>query len=133
MALLGEAGARHFEQSGFPRSASEQADYAPKGSVAFNAARLSVPTLLNLADAEFRHALVSIKALRAHAQPVEAYVFPDEEHVKWQPAHRLAIYERNIAWFDYWLLGIAPLDKVVADRWNGLRSDVRAHAKLMVP
>ncbi|AOF97571.1 Atxe2 family lasso peptide isopeptidase [Sphingobium sp. RAC03] len=133
MALLGEAGARHFEQSGFPRSASEQADYAPKGSVAFNAARLSVPTLLNLADAEFRHALVSIKALRAYGQPVEAFVFPDEEHVKWQPAHRLAIYERNIAWFDYWLRGIAPLDMVIADRWNGLRSQVRAHAKPMAP
>ena len=21
----------------------------------------------------------------------------------WQPAHRLAIYRRNLAWFDFWL------------------------------
>ena len=44
-------------------------------------------------------------AFRDLGRPVEMYVFPDERHIKWQPAHRAAIYERNIDWFRFWLLG----------------------------
>ncbi len=28
----------------------------------------------------------------------------DEPHFKWQPAHRLAIYERSLEWFQFWLM-----------------------------
>lgn len=37
---------------------------------------------------------------------IDMFVYPDEHHVKWQPAHRLATYARAIAWFDFWLNGI---------------------------
>jgi hypothetical protein len=38
------------------------------------------------------------------------FVLPGEHHVKWQPAHRLAIYQRSLDWFDYWLKGEIPAD-----------------------
>ncbi|AJR23354.1 hypothetical protein [Sphingobium sp. YBL2] len=90
-------------------------------SVSRNAAKISTPVLFNLSDAEYLHSLVSIRALRFFGQPVDAYVFPDEQHIKWQAAHRLAVYERNIAWFDFWLKGIAPRDAETAKRWMMLR------------
>lgn len=91
-------------------------------SVSRNAAKISTPILFNLADAEYLHSLVSIRALRFFGQPVDAYVFPDEQHIKWQAAHRLAVYERNIAWFDFWLKNIAPQDPETAKRWTLLRN-----------
>jgi hypothetical protein len=61
-----------------------------------------------------------------HAQtPVEMYVFPDEHHVKSHPVHRLAIYERNLAWFDFWLRDIVSPDPASADamqRWRLLKA-----------
>jgi hypothetical protein len=51
--------------------------------------------------------------------------FPDEHHVKWHPAHRLAIYQRNLDWFDFWLRGrergCAGCDAQYA-RWRDLRA-----------
>jgi hypothetical protein len=32
-------------------------------------------------------------------------VFPDEHHIKFQPKHKLAVYERNVDWFRFWLQG----------------------------
>jgi hypothetical protein len=33
------------------------------------------------------------------------YVFPYEAHNKFQPRHKLAVYERNVDWFRFWLQG----------------------------
>jgi len=123
MALLGERGARYFEAAGYPSPTSDDRAFWSSMSVSRNAERIAAPILFQLADAEFRHSLVTIRALRSHARPLDAYVFPGEEHIKWQPAHRLAAYERNIAWFDFWLKGIAPPDKGLAARWAAQRAN----------
>src|SRR3546814_3190327 len=44
--------------------------------------------------------------------PSDLFVFPNEEHVKWQPTHRLAVYRRNLAWFDFWLKDQSPSDPI---------------------
>jgi hypothetical protein len=52
------------------------------------------------------------------------YVFPHEYHIKWQPVHRLAIYRRNIDWFDFWLRGVEDPDPSKAAqylRWRRMR------------
>ena len=121
MALLGERGARYFEAAGYPLLTTDDRAFWANMSVTRNASRLSTPVLLHLPDGEYLHALESIRALRFFKQPVDAYVFPDEEHIKWQPAHRLAIYDRNIAWFDFWLKGVLPDDQDLAGRWTALR------------
>jgi hypothetical protein len=75
-------------------------------------------------DGEYRLALEAYSALQLHHAPVEMYVFPDEHHVKSHPAHRLAIYERDVAWFDFWLKGKASADPArqrEIRRWGTLR------------
>ena len=73
---------------------------------------------------EYRLALEAVSALQYSGAPVEMHVFADEHHVKWHPVHRLAIYRRNLAWFDFWLR-----DKQSADpdlrgemqRWRAMK------------
>jgi hypothetical protein len=47
-------------------------------------------------------------------------VYPNEYHNKWQPAHILAMYDRCIEWFAFWLRGEPPADPVRAARWEQL-------------
>ncbi len=108
--------------------------YAPPGpgdaafwrpySLARNADRMRTPLLIQVPDAEYRLALEAYSALQLHGAPVEMYVFPDEHHVKSHTAHRLAIYNRYVAWFDFWLRGKEsndPLDQAEMERWRVLR------------
>lgn len=108
--------------------------YAPPGSndaafwrpysLARNAARMRTPLLIQVPDGEYRLALETYSALQLHGAPVEMYVFPDEHHVKSHPAHRLAIYNRYLAWFDFWLRDRAssdPADLPELERWRLLR------------
>lgn len=122
MALIGEVGADYFEENGYPLLSQDDTDFWRAMSVSRNAARIDVPLLLNLADDEYLYALESIRALRFYRRPVDAYLYPNEFHVKWQPAHRLSIYDRNIAWFDFWLRGIAPADDESRQIWEGIRN-----------
>lgn len=101
MALGGTAVARERIEAGFPPASDITA--WKQHSLNLSADRVTAPVLMQLSDEEFIHAVQAYAALRDHHKPVELYVFPDEHHIKWQPAHRLAIYERNIDWFDYWL------------------------------
>src|SRR3546814_9471386 len=36
-------------------------------------------------------------------QQADLYVFPHEPHIKFQPRHKLAVYQRNLDWFRFWL------------------------------
>lgn len=66
----------------------------------------------------------AFESLREHGKPVELVVFPDEYHGKWQPAHRLAVYERSVDWFRFWLTGEQDLRPDKAGqfrRWAAMR------------
>lgn len=103
MSQLGTAYASSHVSSGYPPAGSDP-DYWTMSSLATNAGRIrEVPLLVQAADAEFRMALETFATLSAAGWPIDMYVFPAEAHIKNQPAHRLSIYERNLAWFDYWL------------------------------
>ncbi|MCC4252554.1 Atxe2 family lasso peptide isopeptidase [Sphingobium naphthae] len=67
-----------------------------------------VPLLIQAADSEFRLALSTYETWRQYRYPIEFYVFANEEHIKTQPAHRLAIYDRNIDWLRRWRDGALP-------------------------
>lgn len=93
-------------------------------SLRANADHLDTPILVQVSDVEFPAALEGVVALQEKQKPVETYVFPDENHILWQPAHRLAVYRRNLAWFDYWLRDIKdPSPDRAADYklWDALR------------
>ncbi len=108
----------------YPAAGEDGREFWRGQSLAVNAGRLRVPLLLQLADNEARMAAEGFSALKSHGVPVEMYVYPDEWHTKMHPVHRLAIYERNLAWLDFWLR-----DKVSAEpgraaeiaRWRAMR------------
>jgi hypothetical protein len=109
--------------AGFPPPGSDGSAFWSQYSLARNADRLRTPILLQVTDDEFRFALQSFVTLKHQHVPVEMYVFPDEFHQKWRPAHRLATYERAIDWFDFWLNGRtdpAPAKAAQFARWRAL-------------
>lgn len=82
---------------------------------------VKTPILMQLADDEFRLALETYSTLQYRHRPVDMFVFPDEHHYKWHPAHRLAIYERNLAWLDFWLRGVRdPAHEADIKRWAAM-------------
>lgn len=110
---------------GYPAAGDDARIFWGAQSLALNAAKLRVPLLMQLPDGEFRMAGEGYSALESHGAPVEMYVFPDEYHTKTHPAHRLAIYERNLAWFDFWLRGVDPTDRPAEQmRWRAMRDRI---------
>jgi hypothetical protein len=111
-----------------PATANGDAHWQPM-SLALNAGRIKTPILIQAADDEFIQSLEAYTALREHARPVELHVFPDEHHIKWQPAHRAAIYRRVLDWFGFWLqdrVDPAPAKVAQYERWRALAATHRS-------
>ena len=65
-----------------------------------------------------------IRGLADAQKPYDAYIFPNETHIKWQPSHLHAIVHRNLDWFRFWLQDYEDPDPAKADqydRWRDLR------------
>lgn len=103
--LVGPAWEAYSVKVGYPPSYPRDEAFWQPYSPALNAARMDTPLLMQLADSEMLTALPTVTALRAYSQPVDLYTFPQEFHIKWQPQHRRAVYERNLDWFSFWLQG----------------------------
>lgn len=120
------AGPAYFESTlswGYPGPGVDDEGFWRRYSLAVNVDRINVPILLQLPDDEFRFALETYVTLDRHRVPIEMHIFPDDFHVKWHPAHRLAVYERAIDWFDFWLNGRedpAPGKRDQYARWRAL-------------
>lgn len=93
-------------------------------SSGFNPGKVNEPYLLQVADREYLMTLQNYVDLKDAGNPIELLIFPDEYHVKWQPVHRLAIYNRNIDWMNFWLQGRedpAPKKAKQYKRWRLMR------------
>lgn len=88
---------------GYPSLIDPNPSFWKPMSLVINARSVTTPLLIQAADREYTEALEGFTALREAAKPVDLYIFPDEYHNKRSPVHRLAIYDRNIDWFDFWL------------------------------
>jgi dienelactone hydrolase len=100
-------------------------DYFGAISPALNAERIRVPLLMQLADTEYLQMMQLYSNLRDLNRPVEMIVYPDEYHIKWQPRHRLAVYDRSVAWMRFWLQGYEdkrPSMASMYQRWRSMRS-----------
>jgi dipeptidyl aminopeptidase/acylaminoacyl peptidase len=92
---------------------------------ALNAAKIRIPVLFQLPENEARRIPELYARLSGQGTPTELYAYPDEAHLKLQPRHRLAVYQRNLDWFRYWLEDYRDPDREKADqyrRWDQLRS-----------
>jgi dipeptidyl aminopeptidase/acylaminoacyl peptidase len=91
-----------------------------------NIDRVHAPLLVNVSDHEVLLSLSTIFALEDAGRAVEAFVYPGEYHIKYQPAHRLSLYERNIDWMNFWLRGVDDPDPAKTAqyvRWRKMRED----------
>ena len=99
-------------------------------SPAFNLDRVRAPILFQHSEQEYMYALdYEIPLIREHR--ADLYVFPNEPHQKFQPKHKLAVYERNLDWFRFWLQGYedpAPSKKVQYGRWRQMKASIAARA-----
>ncbi len=121
--LLGQQGWDHLRTYLYPRYIDKAPAFWDTFSFARNAARFRTPLLVQASDDEYLAALETFTSLREAGGIMDLIVFPDEHHMKWQPAHRLAMYNRYIAWFSFWLKGdpgpfARPED---VKRWGALR------------
>jgi len=111
---------REYWQLGAPAETAERwAEISP----AFNVDRIRLPLLMQLPEQEYLHTLdYALPLMRAGRADI--YVFPHEAHQKFQPRHKLAVYQRNLDWFKFWLLGeedASPAKVAQYDNWKSMR------------
>lgn len=98
----------------------------PQLSLSLNAERVNTPLLVNVSDYEHPRALKEVVALIEKDEPIAMAVYPNEGHVKWQPAHRMSVYKRNLDWLNFWLHGLEDPDPEKSRqyaRWHKLRDN----------
>jgi len=92
-------------------------------SPVFNLDSIRTPILMQTPEQEYVYALdYEIPLIREHR--ADLYVFPNESHQKFQPKHKLAVYERNLDWFRFWLQGYedpTPSKRARYMRWRVMR------------
>ncbi|MHB1057903.1 MAG: Atxe2 family lasso peptide isopeptidase [Rhodanobacter sp.] len=93
-------------------------------SPTYNLDKIRAPILFQMPEQEYRMALdYALPLMRRHQ--ADMYVFPDEPHIKFQPRHKLAVYERNIDWFRFWLQGYEDPNPDKAGQyriWHGMKT-----------
>lgn len=98
-------------------------------SATLTADRVRVPVLLEYDPVEAVQTIDYYTALKAHHVPAELIVYPDDGHSFTIPSHRLASMQRNLDWFEFWLLGKVRTDPRAADQyalWMKMREELRA-------
>ncbi|TBU86940.1 Atxe2 family lasso peptide isopeptidase [Phytopseudomonas dryadis] len=70
----------------------------------FGLEKIRAPILMQMPEQEYLAALdYAVPLMRDHR--ADLYVFPNAPHQKFEPRHKLAVYERNLDWFRFWLQG----------------------------
>lgn len=90
---------------------------------------IEAPILMNLPAMETFGVVELTRRMAAAGKPYDAYVYRDETHIKWQPAHVRTIMERNLDWFRFWLQDQEDADPAKSEqyaRWRKLRTLHRA-------
>lgn len=91
---------------------------------AHNLDTIRIPVLMQTAEQEYSSSIDFFVPLAMSNVPAEMYVFPNEPHYKFSPRHKLAIYERNLDWFRFWLQGFVDPDPAKSEqytRWREMR------------
>ncbi len=91
--------------------------------------KLRAPLLLNLGQNEALFGFEGLMALQAADRPLEVRVFADETHTKHHPANLSGVYDNNMMWLRFWLLGQEDPDPAFSDqyqRWRAMRAKLAA-------
>lgn len=104
----GESYEDFYVRMGYPQYHEAGKEFWRIGSLADADEVKPVPMLIQAASSEFRMGLATYRELKRRGWKIELYVYPDEGHVKLHPAHRMAIYNRNIEWLAHHLYQPGP-------------------------
>jgi dipeptidyl aminopeptidase/acylaminoacyl peptidase len=86
-------------------------------SPALNLEKIHCPILMQMPEQEYMQTIdYAIPLIRDNR--ADLYVFPDEPHQKFQPKHKLAVYERNLDWFRFWLQGVEDHDPAKVEQYT---------------
>jgi dipeptidyl aminopeptidase/acylaminoacyl peptidase len=86
------------------------------------AGKIRAPLLMQLPESEMRLSVELYARIANSTTPVEMFAFANETHMKWEPRHKLAVYDRNLDWFRFWLLGEEDADPEKADQYRRWRA-----------
>jgi dipeptidyl aminopeptidase/acylaminoacyl peptidase len=86
-------------------------------SPTLNLGKINAPILLQIPEQEYLFALGYAIPMML-SDRADVYVFPDEPHNKFQPRHKLAVYERNLDWFRFWLQGYEDQNRGKAEQYS---------------
>lgn len=95
-------------------------------------AAIDTPLLMQAPESEVRNLVEFHTKLKLAGKPAELFAFADEIHIKYQPVHKHAVYERNLDWYRFWLKGeedSGPAKSAQYARWR----DFRAEQSLQAP
>lgn len=107
-----------------PKPVGEGLEYWRSLDIAEHIDQIEAPILMHHSLSEAHMALRLMRHLDNEGKPYDAYVFTNELHEKWQPAHLQAIQQRNLDWFRFWLQDFedgAAEKKEQYQRWRVLR------------
>src|SRR3546814_12390136 len=76
--------AQNYHESGWPRLADANPGFWSKISITLDPRRVRFPFLFQAADNEYLAMVGSHTALVQAGIPSDLYIFPDEDHIKWQ-------------------------------------------------
>ncbi|EQB14871.1 hypothetical protein RLDS_11930 [Sphingobium lactosutens DS20] len=121
----GSAWAAELLAMGYPSLKGEQNYFWQNFSIERNIEKIHLPILMQVSDNEYLTAMETYGVLRANNRPIELYIFPNEDHIKNSPTHRLAIYNRNIRWFEFWLnqQSLPKKSDPEHSRWSAMRTE----------
>jgi dipeptidyl aminopeptidase/acylaminoacyl peptidase len=86
-----------------PKPVGEGLEFWRRLDIAEHIDKVEAPILMHHSLSEAHIALRFMRHLDDEGKPYDAYVFTNELHSKWQPAHLHAIQQRNVDWFRFWL------------------------------
>ena len=99
----GRESAKMLQSEWRPKPVGEGAEYWRSLDLADHVDQVEAPILMHHSLSEAHMALRLMRHLDDEGKPYDAYVFTNELHSKWQPAHLDAIQRRNLDWFQFWL------------------------------
>jgi dipeptidyl aminopeptidase/acylaminoacyl peptidase len=123
LAKQGRAG-MHGGYDFLPKPDAAGWNFWQQRSIAENVGAIEAPILFNATAAEMYTLIRLTRNMDEAGKPYDAYVYPRETHIKFQPAHLDSIMRRNVDWLRFWLQSYedpAPEKAVQYERWRKLR------------
>lgn len=87
----------------YPKPVGQGLEFWKKLDIAEHIEQIEAPIVMHHPLKEAYIATRFMRLLADAGKPYDAYIYTDELHIKWQPAHLHSVMQRNYDWFRFWL------------------------------